>query len=305
MRFKKLDLNLLVALDHMLNLKSVSRAAEQMNMSQSAMSNALTRLRDYFDDPILMQVGRQMELTARAEAMRDAVRDILVRVEATVSIDPAFVAKDSTREFRILLSDYTMAVLMPHVLALAYEQSPTVRFCLMPQVEHPYLAIERGDADVLIAPPVFCSPDHPSEMLFRDHFSGIFWNRGRFAGRPLTYDDYISAGHVRMMPPNNTTSFESQFLEMRGIHRRIDVTTYSFSALANLVIGTDRIATVHGLLARQALHHMPVEMIALPFENDPLDQTMQWHGYRSQDPGIVWLTDLFHQAVARMRAELI
>ena len=70
MRFKRLDLNLLVALDLMLRLQSISRAAEQMNMSQSAMSNALTRLRQYFDDPLLVQVGRRLELTPRAEAMQ-------------------------------------------------------------------------------------------------------------------------------------------------------------------------------------------------------------------------------------------
>ena len=66
MRFKQLDLNLLVALDHLLALQSVSAAADRMNMSQSAMSNALSRLRHYFDDPLLVQVGRRMELTPHA-----------------------------------------------------------------------------------------------------------------------------------------------------------------------------------------------------------------------------------------------
>ena len=88
MRFKKLDLNLLVALDHMIELRSVSAAADKMFMSQSAMSNALTRLRDYFDDPLLVQVGRRMEVTPRAEAMRPAIRDILVRIEATIDAHP-------------------------------------------------------------------------------------------------------------------------------------------------------------------------------------------------------------------------
>ena len=74
----------------MLRLRSISRAAEQMNMSQSAMSNALTRLRQYFDDQILVQVGRRLELTPRAEAMQDAVRDILVRVDAAISSESEF-----------------------------------------------------------------------------------------------------------------------------------------------------------------------------------------------------------------------
>jgi len=110
MRFKKLDLNLLVALDHMLALQSVSAAADKMFMSQSAMSNALTRLRTYFDDPLLVQVGKRMEITPRAEAMKPAIRDILVRIEATIDSQPAFDPTVSTRNFNILVSDYTVVI---------------------------------------------------------------------------------------------------------------------------------------------------------------------------------------------------
>jgi LysR family transcriptional regulator, nod-box dependent transcriptional activator len=124
MRFKRLDLNLLVALDLMLRLRSISRAAEQMNMSQSAMSNALTRLRQYFDDPLLVQVGRRLELTPRAEAMQDAVRDILVRVDAAISSEVEFDPAQSNREFSILLSDFTMQVLMPMSCAWHMKRRP-------------------------------------------------------------------------------------------------------------------------------------------------------------------------------------
>jgi LysR family transcriptional regulator, nod-box dependent transcriptional activator len=166
MRFKRLDLNLLVALDHMLKLRSISRAAEQMNLSQSAMSNALTRLRQYFDDPLLVQVGRRLELTPRAEAMQNSVRDILVRVDAAISSEAEFNPAQSNREFSILLSDFTMQVLMPHVLSLAHEASSTIRFCMRPQQTFPYLEIDRGEADLLIAPKIFASPEHPNIQLF-------------------------------------------------------------------------------------------------------------------------------------------
>ena len=85
MRFQNLDLNLLSALDKLLRLRSVSRAADEMSITQSAMSNALNRLRQYFDDPLLVQVGRKMVLTPRAEGLAGPVRDILVRIEATVA----------------------------------------------------------------------------------------------------------------------------------------------------------------------------------------------------------------------------
>jgi DNA-binding transcriptional LysR family regulator len=300
MRFKRLDLNLMVALDHMLRLRSISRAAEQMNMSQSAMSNALTRLRQYFDDPLLVQVGRRLELTPRAEAMQDAVRDILVRIDAAISSEAEFNAAQSSREFSILMSDFTMQFLMPHVLRLAYEASPSIRFRFLPQQTFPYLEIDRGEADLLIAPKIFSSPQHPSMPLFEDEYCCLVWKGSRFANRPLSEEDYVSAGHVRMIPSTGATSFEDQFLENRGIARRIEVTTFSFTALPYMVLGTDRIATVHGLIARQAIKHLPLVRHELPFPWVALDEVLQWHGHRSRDPGIVWLRDIFRKAVEQM-----
>ena len=122
MRFNKLDLNLLVALDHLLHLRSVSGAAARMNMTQSAMSNALLRLRDYFDDELLVKIGRRMELTPRAEALKDAVRDVLVRVEWTIATTSEFDPAHSDRQFNVLVSDYTLATLIPQALALLPER---------------------------------------------------------------------------------------------------------------------------------------------------------------------------------------
>ena len=302
MRFKRLDLNLLVALDHMLRLRSISRAAEQMNMSQSAMSNALTRLRQYFDDPLLVQVGRRLELTPRAEAMQDSVRDILVRVDAAISSEAGFDPSQSNREFSILLSDFTMQLFMPHVLRLAYAASPSIRFRLLPQQTYPYLEIDRGEADLLVAPGLFASREHPSMPLFEDEYCCLVWKEGRHGGRALTESDYAEAGHVRMMPGTGANSFEDQFLEQRGIVRRIEVTSYSFTALPHLVVGTDRIATVHGLIARQALRHLPVERHPLPFPWIALDERLQWHGHRSRDPGLVWLRGIFETAAQEVMA---
>jgi LysR family nod box-dependent transcriptional activator len=302
MRFKRLDLNLLIALDHMLRLRSISRAAEQMNMSQSAMSNALTRLRQYFDDPLLVQVGRRLELTPRAEAMQDSVRDILVRVDAAISSEAGFDPAQSNRQFSMLMSDFTMQVLMPHVLRLAYAASPTITFRLLPQQTYPYLEIDRGEADLLVAPSVFASRGHPSIPLFEDSYCCLVWKDGRFGGRPISEDDYAQAGHVRMMPSTGANSFEDQFLEQRGIVRRIEVTSYNFTSLPYLVVGTDRIATVHGLIARQALRHLPVVRHPIPFPWLQLDEQLQWHGHRSRDPGLVWLREIFVRAAKEMLA---
>ena len=150
MRFKKLDLNLLVALDALLTEKNVTRAGERVFLSQSTMSNALSRLRQYFDDELLVQVGGRMELTPRAELLHEAVRDVLVRIDTTVAAQPAFDPMASDREFTLFVSDYSMEVLVPGMLALAHQRGSQVRFSFKPQVSQPYRHLERGEADLLI-----------------------------------------------------------------------------------------------------------------------------------------------------------
>lgn len=301
MRFKNLDLNLLVALDHLLELRSITLAAKRMNMSQSAMSNALIRLRDYFDDQILVQVGRQMKLTSLAEAMKQPVRDILVRIDATISINPVFQPERSDREFRLLISDYTMSVLIPHLLELIYQQSSTIKIKLLPQIQNPHTALEQGNADFLVAPTDLCSINHPSEPLFEDQFKCVVWNKSKFADKKITKKDYISAGHVRMQPSGgDANSFETLLLRLLDVERNIDVTTYNFTSLCSLVIGSDRIATVHSLLINRVMEHDNIVVHDLPFNIKKIGQSLQWHEYKSHDPGILWLKELFHKAVENM-----
>ncbi|HSV44496.1 MAG TPA: LysR family transcriptional regulator [Ramlibacter sp.] len=301
MRFNKLDMNLLVALDALLHELSISRAAERMNMSQSAMSSALGRLRDYFDDELLVQVGRKMELTPRAEVLRDAVHDVLLRVDATVAARPEFDPAQSDREFRILASDYTMATLMPHALALAHRQSARARFMLLPQVEDPQRALERGEVDLLIMPRDYCAPDHPTEVLFTEEFVCVLWQGSALAQGELTFERYAAAGHVVMQPHGTSQpSFEGWFVQRYGLARRVEVTSYNFVSPPQLVVGTERIATVHARLAHQLSRALPVVLRKPPFAMPAMQQALQWHKYRTKDPGIVWLRQVLHDAAQEM-----
>ena len=203
MRFNKLDLNLLVALDALLTECSISRAAARVHLSQSAMSNALARLRAYFGDELLVQVGCTLELTPRAQTMKEPVRDVLMRVDTAIAAQPQFDPSRSDRTFQLLVSDYTTVTLMPHLLALARRQSGTVRFLLspLPQLDQPQRALGRGEADLLVIPRNYCSPDHPIETLFEEEYVCMVWNSSRFArAGTLSYEDYVAADHVEVQP---------------------------------------------------------------------------------------------------------
>jgi len=300
-RFNKLDLNLLVALDILLKERSVTRAAESLNMSASAMSNALARLRDYFEDELLVQIGRKMELTPRAENLQDAVRDVLLRIDSTIAAPPAFEPHASDRAFRIFASDYTQLVLGPALMSLAAAQKSTVRFQFAPQVEQPHRYLERGDADLLIIPTGFTSPDHPSEVLYRENFVCMVWRDGALAGGRLDFDRYVAAEHVVMQPAGGRAdAFEGWFLKRYGITRRVAVQTYSFITLPALLVGTDCVATVHERVAHRLASVWPLEIQPTPMAIDSMEQAMQWHKFRTNDPGLAWLRGLAADAAKRM-----
>jgi LysR family transcriptional regulator, nod-box dependent transcriptional activator len=292
MRYNKLDLNLLVALDHLLHLRSVSGAAERMNMTQSAMSNALFRLRQYFDDDLLVKVGRRLELTPRGDALKDAVRDVLVRIEWTVATKSQFNPAQSDREFNLLVSDYTLATLAPQILARCQEIARNVRFNFLFQYDVPERLLDRGDVDLLIIPIDYCSRRHPSEVFLEEEYVGVVWKHGKLAQRNLSRRDFAEAAHVVMQAAGGTQSLETLYFRQRGITRRAEVTTFGFSAIPLLVVGTDRIATVHGRLARQFETALPIKIVDLPIRLPHMREAMQWHKYRSQDEGLIWLREL-------------
>jgi DNA-binding transcriptional LysR family regulator len=304
MRFNKLDLNLLVALDALLTECSITRAAERVHLSQSAMSNSLGRLRDYFGDELLVQVGRKLELTPRAVLLREAVRDVLMRIDTSIAAQPQFDCTNSDREFRLCISDYTMEVLLPRVLAAAARQRSTVRFNLLPQVRSPAQALERGDADLLVIPKAYALAEHPCEVIYTDEFACVVWSGSSHARQGLNFERYASAGHVVMLPPGtDQPAFESWFVQRYGLSRRIEVTSYGFAALPFLVVGTELVATVHSLLARGVEKALPVTLLPPPLPMPPFEQAMQWHKYRSLDPGLRWLRGLMQEAAGTLSVE--
>jgi DNA-binding transcriptional LysR family regulator len=303
MRFNKLDLNLLVALDALLTERNITRAAERMHLSQSAMSNALSRLREYFEDELLVQVGRKMEPTPRAESLQEAVRDVLLRIDTSIAAMPQFDSSCSDREFVLFVSDFTMAVLMPYALAIAARERSTVRFKLLPQVASPARSLERGEADLLVIPKAYCSPDHPAEIVFEEEHVCVVWNQSTAARAGMTFERYAEAGHVVMVPPESgQPAFEGWFVERYGLSRHIAVTTYSFSALPHLVVGTELVATVHARLAMRLADSLPISILPVPLPMPKFEQAVQWHKYRATDPGLIWLRKLMKDAAAEMNA---
>lgn len=300
MRFKGLDLNLLVAFDTLLDTRSVSRAAEHMNLSQPAMSAALGRLRDYFGDDILVSHGKRMYPTAYAESLLPQVRDCLRGVEALIATSTVFDPETSMRAFRLIASDYiTAAVIVPLVARLA-EIAPQVRIEIILPTDQSIDQVVQGQVDMVITPEDFISREQPAELLFEERHVVVGWSGNPIMQRPLTEADMMASSHVGVLMGNQRTpAFGEMQMELLGKSRRIEVTASSFTIVPWLVRDTMRLAIMHERLARRMAEHFPIAFAPIPFPFPVMREMMQYNHARSGDDGLAWLRAQIHHVAAK------
>ncbi|GHC86568.1 LysR family transcriptional regulator [Novosphingobium pokkalii] len=292
MRFQRLDLNLLVALDVLMQEKSVSLAADRLCLSQSATSSALGRLRDYFGDELLVMKGRSMVLTARAEELIEPVRAVLDQIRTTIAIAPPFDPATSDRQVRIMASDYSTQVLLAGALAALEQRAPGMRFEIQPMGDSPIDVLERGQIDLLLTIDIAISADHPSQVLFEDDYVVVGDAANPAMQGEMTREKYFELGHVTArFGKTRTPAFDDWFVRRQKTQRRIEVVAPSFLSLPGLVLGTRRVATMHRRLAQQVASTLPLAMREVPFDMPPIREAIQWHISNNNDRPLRWIVE--------------
>lgn len=304
MHFHQLDLNLLVALHALLDEKNITQAGKRLYLTQSAMSGALARLRQYFGDELLVQVGRKMVPTPLGESLIEPVREILIQVKATIETRPGFDPCSSSRRFSLMMSDYCATVLMLEVTQRAEKLAPQVTFeVLSNNVEDPFGFLDRADIDALVMPANLLQPDHPQEVLFEDDFVCIAWSENDAIGEAISLEQYLELGHVSCeFNRGRTPMADEWYLRHHGHSRRIEVITTTFNAIPLNVVNTRRIATIQRRLAEYYAAILPIRLLPSPVEFPVLVETAQWHRLFDGDPGIAWLRQLLKDSAARVAA---
>jgi LysR family transcriptional regulator, nod-box dependent transcriptional activator len=292
MRFERLDLNLLVALDALLDERSVSLAADRIFLSQSATSSALGRLREYFGDELLVVKGRQMVLTARAEQLVEPVRAVLEQIRTTISVSPPFDPATCDRTLRIMASDYMTEVLLSQVFAIIADEAPLMRFEIQPMAEGPVDSLERGFVDLLLTVDFGMSADHPSQILFGDDYVVIGCANNPAMKGPMTKELYFELGHITSrFGKSRVPAFDDWFMRRQKQQRRIDIVAPSFLSIPGLVAGSQRIATVHRRLADRIADNMNLVVRELPLAMPPIREGAQWHLSNNNDAAIRWFVE--------------
>ncbi|WP_028772156.1 LysR family transcriptional regulator [Shewanella waksmanii] len=306
MNIARIDLNLLVYLDVLLRERNVTKAADQLGISQPAMSNGLKRLRVLFDDPLLIRTSKGMTPTERAQEIQPIISELIIGLEKAVQPRAKFNALESEQVFRVMASDYAEATLLPPLIDKLRKHAPGVILDIMTPSDVSFLDVEQGRVDMVINRFDSIPQSFHQKVLWNDDFSCLVSNSNPVLER-FSLDSYLSANHVWVsktgmgvgvgMDPADVQrlGWVDEALSRIGQKRRITVFTRHYQAACMLAEQQDLIATIPSKMARQHENNPNVTILEPPFIIPPIALTMAWSPLLQHNPAHRWMRQLISQ----------
>lgn len=286
------DLNLLVALEALLEERSVTRASRRIGLSQPAMSAALRRLRLLFRDPLFTRVAGGIEPTPRVLEIAVPVRAGLAQLRRALEGDSVFDASTSNRTFRLAMTDYAEWLLLPGLQAVLDRDAPGIRLQvrrLDRLFEPPEAELRSGAIDLAIG----FFPDARSmqqgtltETLVEER--NVVITRNSFRGR-MTLDAFTSARHAAIIYRPEPWGAVDQELAARSRRRQLRLAAPHFRTVLDVVAQSDLIACVPELLAKRHQRSLGLKLHELPFPMPPFVTRVVWHQHATEDQALLWL----------------
>jgi DNA-binding transcriptional LysR family regulator len=296
------DLNLLPALEALIRRRNVTKAGEDVGLSQPAMSRALARLRALLGDPILVKGASGLAPTARAEALAPQLAEALDALGLVVR-PPAFAADALDRAFRLVATDVQALLLGPPLLQRLRAQAPRARLRFFPVTPDVRGRLEVGEVDLAFAlagTPL--PPGAHSEPLAEDRLALVTRRGGRPSGAPWTLAEYAARDHATVAIFGDSASDIDTELAEAGLTRRIAFTSPHFMAALAAVGASDCVTTVSAALARRFADTLGLELHEPPLRLKSLRLTTVASAPRARDPALVWLRRQLKEAAAEAYA---
>lgn len=311
MNINKVDLNLLVYLDVLLREKNVTRAANQLNITQPAMSNGLKRLRDLLNDPILVRTSDGMVPTERARELAPVVRGVLLTLEETLQPNKDFEPEYSQRVFRIMASDYAASTLIPALLKKLRAQAPHISLDIMTPSDVTFHDVENGKVDMAINRFDQLPQSFHQKTVWRDSFACLI-NAQNPVIKQFNLDSYLKAQHIWVsktgfgvgvgMDPRDVQKlgWVDEALSKLGKQRSISVFTRNYHVAMHLAVEIDLIATLPRRAAK--LYERDSNMVILdpPFAIPSIELKMIWSPLLHQDASHIWLRRLITETAEQL-----
>ena len=299
MQLSRIDLNLIPALAMLLEERSVSRAADAVGLSQSAMSRALQRLRRTLDDELLVRTNDGYRLTPTAEQLKAEVGEIVPRL-SEIFLNREFDPVREAREFRMAGSDYAIAAFGTQLFSKVVSTAPNASLRFFPWHANAMQALSNGDVDVVFSG-FHVRPPLRSELLFTDTMMAVVAQDHPWCDRTsLGLTEYLSARHLMIDMKDGQQPSIDAVLSARGERRRPGLTMPYHGTAPAALPGTDLVLSIPGRTLAEFVdpYGAKLRVLDLPPEISPLPYYMSWHPRVDHDRGHRWFRRLVLEAIS-------
>ena len=293
---RRIDINLIAVLDAILTEMNLTRAGEMVGMTQPAVSGALARLRQQYDDPLLVRVGRNFVLTEKAEALKPLVAEAMTEISRTFEIMPNFDPSTSTRTFSIAASDYAMAQMSSTLIGLIKDVAPNVHvdFTELPS-DRSLSAVDLLRRDVIVAADgVGIAGKHKS--LFSDNFVCLADANNRWLKNgEFTLEDLKEVRMAKITFGERVSTPIDKVLSQAGIVAKDAVLLRGFLSIPFAVAETEMVGFVPERVAKQFASGLGLVVAKTPLPAFTLIEAVHWHPSKNDDPAIKWLVSMLRK----------
>lgn len=296
-KLRRTDLNLLVTLRTLLESRNVSRAADDLGLSQPAASHALNRLRDVFQDQLLVRSGRSMVPTPKAEQLLPKIQDILVSLEEILELEDEFVPEASARTFVIATNGYAAQRLLAPIALALQEEAPNVDLrVIASHTEGVRELLAEGRADVaLLSAALDMLPEAlMMRQLFNDPFVSTVREDHPFVREGVTLESYADARHVLVSSNGEPFGAVDRGLASQGLRRRVALVLPDYMSVPAILHASDYVITTTQSIAKMFGEHSGLAHVAPPPGVIEIQGGLHalWHERVHADPTNQWIRRL-------------
>lgn len=296
---EKLDLNLLLVFEALMKERNVTAAAANLGLTQPTLSHALNRLRHTCDDPLFVRTPKGMQPTAYALSIDMPISSALDLIRRSLAPAGEFDPANSTRVFRIVMTDIGVTTFLPPLVSKLRQQAPKIRIevSVVP-VDQYRETLQSGDVDLAVGqmPPIVSG--FYQQRLIEDRYVVMAARNHPRMADSLTVESYMREAHLRVMLPGRPLSVIDQVLQDMGLEREVAVTVPHYAAVAPLVCASELLATVPSRVFDAMSQAGPVQKLILPFDAPSIVVRQFWHERNHGDPGLMWLRQTIHDLLA-------
>ena len=302
MNINKMDLNLLLAFNALMETQSVSKGAKLIGLSQPAMSHALNRLRSILDDELFVRSPKGMVPTAKASRIKDVIANSLMALDQGIFMEEEFDPATSERKFTITSSDCECMTFIPYLLNTVIKNSESMSLEFKhPSIETFYSDLESSKVDVALGIGVRSKNNLVIEKIYEEDYICLTRKDNPLVNGDISLKEYLKLEHILIDPLGSRRGIVDNALEKIGVKRKVRVSIPQFSLSPWIFLNNNLVLTIPKTLGVEFLKILPVKSFAPPVEIQTLHGQMIWHKRNESDPAHQWLRKKIIQSVAMIR----